>query len=139
MAYLDVTRDAAVTLIRRGIAGPVVMLNLLRFREVADYSAAPDLDPGGVVPGEEAYRRYMAHTRPYLEASGGAVLFYGRGGSFLIGPPGLGWDAALLVRQSSVEGFLAFARSPDVMAGAGHRTAALAESRLLPLEPGEAP
>jgi hypothetical protein len=75
----------------------------------------------------------MEHTLPYLRASGGEVLFYGRGGGFLIGPTHERWDAAMLVRQSSITSFLAFASDQGYLAGIGHRTAALDDSRLLPL------
>jgi len=57
----------------------------------------------------------------------------GQGGSFLIGPPNERWDAVLLIRQSSVEKFLAFESNIDYMKGIGHRTAALEDSRLLPI------
>jgi hypothetical protein len=39
----------------------------------------------------------------------------------------------MLVRQSSMQSFLAFAQDAGYLAGLGHRTAALADSRLLPL------
>jgi hypothetical protein len=39
----------------------------------------------------------------------------------------------MLVRQSSVSAFMAFASDPEYMAGMGHRLAALEDSRLLPL------
>jgi uncharacterized protein (DUF1330 family) len=112
------------------------MLNLLRFRVTADYSAAPDLAPLVPITGEEAYRLYMEHTLPYLERSGGKLLFFGRGGRFLIGPDGERWDAAMLVQQESAAAFLAFASDQDYMSGIGHRTAALEDSRLLPLIEG---
>ena len=41
--YLDPTDDDARRLFQRGIEGPLLMLNLLRFREIADYSDFPDL------------------------------------------------------------------------------------------------
>jgi hypothetical protein len=63
------------------------------------------------------------------------VQFYGRGGPFLIGPPQARWDAAMLVEQSSVASFMAFASDAAYLAGMGHRTAALEDSRLLPFEP----
>lgn len=43
------------------------------------------------------------------------------------------WDRALLVKQSSVQAFMAFAGNEAYLAGLGHRTAAVADSRLLPL------
>ena len=133
--YLDVTEDAGRALFMRGISGPVVMLNLLRFREIADYSAAPVLAPPAPISGRDAYRRYTEHTAPFLAASGGEVLFEGSGGAWLIGPEGERWDHAMLVRQASIDSFFAFARDPAYLAGIGHRTAALRDSRLLPLMP----
>lgn len=109
------------------------MLNLLRFRTIADYSSVPALMPKSRMSGEDAYRLYVEHTLPYLQASGGELLFYGHGGDFLIGPADERWDAAMLVRQTSLASFLAFASNQDYLAGIGHRTAALEDSRLLPL------
>jgi hypothetical protein len=60
-------------------------------------------------------------------------MFLGVGGPFLIGPEDERWDMAMLVRQSSVTSFLAFASNDAYLAGLGHRTAALDDSRLLPL------
>ena len=131
--YLDPTQEQGRAFFTRGIPGSVVMLNLLRFRPTADYSATPDLAPATPISGEEAYRLYMEHTLPHLESSGGELLFYGNGGEFLIGPASERWDAAMLVRQSSVQSFLAFASDQSYLSGIGHRTAALEDSRLLPL------
>jgi len=88
------------------------MLNLLRFREVADYSRAPHLAPPEPISGTAAYERYIEHTLPFLQASGGNVIFLGKGGTFLIGPTEERWDAAMLVRQRSVGDFMAFASNP---------------------------
>jgi hypothetical protein len=131
--YLDPTQESGRALFVRGIPGAVVMLNLLRFRAVANYSANPELAPASPISGEAAYRLYMAHTLPYLHASGGELLFYGKGGGFLIGPNDERWDAAMLIRQSSVMSFFAFASNEGYLAGMGHRVAALEDSRLLPL------
>jgi uncharacterized protein (DUF1330 family) len=132
--YLEPTQESGRAFFMRGIAGKVVMLNLLKFRAEADYSSTPALAPAKSISGEAAYRRYMEHTLPHLERSGGKVLFYGKAGPFLVGPENERWDAAMLVEQSSTAEFLAFASNPEYMAGIGHRTAALQDSRLLPLE-----
>jgi uncharacterized protein (DUF1330 family) len=109
------------------------MLNLLRFRELADYSAFPELAPAQQISGREAYDRYVRHTTPSLTASGGSVEFFGTGGHHFIGPPDERWDAIMLVKQASVEDFFAFATNQEYLAGIGHRTAALEDSRLLPI------
>lgn len=44
-SHLEPTQEAGRAFFQRGIAGPVVMLNLLRFRTLADYAANPELAP----------------------------------------------------------------------------------------------
>ena len=132
--HFDVSPAAGVRFVQRRIAGSVVMLNLLRFRAVADYAAHPELAPASPISGSEAFDRYIAHTLPHLHASGGDILFLGQGGPFLIGPESERWDMAMLVHQSSVSAFLAFAENETYLAGIGHRVAALEDARLLPLE-----
>ena len=131
--YLDPSDLNARRLFPRGIAGPVTMLNLLRFREVADYRAAPELAPPVPVSGLEAYEAYVRHTLPFLTASGGTVEFFATGGHMFVGPDDERWDLVMLIRQSSIEAFIAFATDEGYLAGIGHRTAALEDSRLLPL------
>ena len=132
--YLEPTGQAGAALFSRQIQGEVVMLNLLRFKPVADYSRHPQLAPAEPISGKEAYQRYIAHTQPLLQKSGGNILYMGAGGGFFIGPGDETWDMALLVRQHSLQDFLQFASDPDYLAGLGHRTATLQDSRLLPLE-----
>lgn len=131
--HLEPTQEAGREFFSRSIQGPVVMLNLMRFRKIADYSDAPHLAPAAPISGEAAYKLYMDHTLPLLMKSGGEVLFYGSGGKYLIGPSDERWDAAMLVRQASLASFLAFASDQSYLLGMGHRTAALEDSRLLPL------
>jgi uncharacterized protein (DUF1330 family) len=132
--YLEPTQESGRAFFMRGMTGSLVMLNLLRYRAIADYSASPQLAPAKPIAGEAAYRLYMEHTMPHLEKSGGKLLFFGRGGAFLVGPENERWDAAMLVRQASPAAFMAFASNAEYLAGIGHRTAALEDSRLLPLE-----
>lgn len=99
MAYLEPTQSAGRALWQRGIVGPVVMLNLLRFRAVADYSHAPELAPSSPISGAEAFDRYITLTLPFLQASGGE-----------------------LVRQSGIEMFMRFATDPGYTPGLPHRS-----------------
>lgn len=131
--HLEPTQDAGIRFMRRGIEGNVVMLNLLRFRETADYSDHPDLAPAAPISGAEAFDRYIRHTLPYLREAGGDLVFLGEGGPFLIGPQEEHWDLVMLVRQKDVASFLSFETHEPYRAGLGHRMAAIADSRLLPL------
>ncbi|MGI9621349.1 MAG: DUF1330 domain-containing protein [Acidimicrobiales bacterium] len=133
--HLEPNHDNLQLLLERDPVGELVMLNLLRFKDVADYAAYPELAPPRPISGRDAYNVYMAHTLPFLTASGGSLEFIGEGGHYFIGPTEERWDLALLVRQSSLEAFFAFAQDEGYLAGLGHRSAALADSRLLPLTP----
>lgn len=135
MTHLAPSDEAVRALRSRGIEGPVVMLNLLRFRKTADYTRFPDLAPGEAISGRDAYGRYGDHVAPLLAAAGGEVILSGTAAHFLIGPEGERWDAALLARYPSVDAFFAFIGDPAYLAGVGHRMAALADSRLLPIVP----
>ena len=60
--YLDVTQEAGAAFFSQNITGAVTMLNLLRFRDVADYSANPELMPEQPITGAEAYQKYIDYT-----------------------------------------------------------------------------
>jgi len=132
-SFLYPTERAAIALIKRGIEGPVVMLNLLRFRETADYAATPERAPATPISGAAAFDLYVEETLPLLHRSGGGLLFMGAAEQWLIGPEGERWDRAMLVRQSSVSAFLSFGDDPEIRHAHAHRLAALSDSRLLPL------
>lgn len=84
--YLDSTQESGKALYLRNISGSIVMLNLLRFREIADYSNNPEFAPTEAISGREAYQKYIDHTLPFLPKSGGELLFLGEGGNYLIRP-----------------------------------------------------
>lgn len=131
--FLDPTDESVGRLLQRRTTGPVTMLNLLRFRAWADYTAFPEAAPPEPVTGSDAYDRYIHHTTPFLTASGGSVTFLATGGYSFVGPPGERWDLVMAVTQVSVHDFLAFAADEAYLAGVCHRTAALEDARLLPL------
>ena len=131
--HLDPSDANVRHLLARSIEGPVVMVNLLRFRDVADYTSHPELAPDEPISGREAYDRYVEHTLPFLLASGGTVRFSGSGGHVFIGPDDERWDEVLLVEQADIGSFFAFADDPAYTAGLGHRSAALADNRLIPV------
>jgi uncharacterized protein (DUF1330 family) len=131
--YLNPTQASGRDLILRNIQGPVVMLNLLKFRKIADYSETPGISPLLPISGEEAYQLYIRNALPHLLKTGGEILFLGKGGCFLIGPVDEQWDEVMLIKQNSVSSFMSFASNATYINCLGHRTAALEDSRLLPL------
>ena len=135
--YIHPTPEAGKTFyMKHHGKGEVVMLNLLRFKEIADYSGTPQLAPESEISGLEAYQLYAKHTLPLLEKAGSKTLFYGKCSPFMIGPAAEDWDAMLLVQHKSAEKFIAFAQDEAYLKIAGHRTAALEDSRLMPMVKG---
>jgi uncharacterized protein (DUF1330 family) len=114
-------------------AGPVVMINLLRYREHAKYP--PDCD-ATACSGREAYQRYAAVAVNKVAGVGGRIVWVAAIKGALIGPEGEEWDDAALVEYPSRQAFVEMVSQPEYQAAAVHRTAALADSRLLVTEPG---
>ena len=104
-------------------AGPVVMVNLVRFNE---FSADGDGS------GWDAYLRYSRLTMPLIKARGGGVVWAGRGEGFAFGAAGGGpWDYVVLVRYPSRAAFLDMAMSEDYARANVHRENAVAEHLIL--------
>jgi uncharacterized protein (DUF1330 family) len=116
--------------------GPVVMINLLRFRERAAYAADAGETP---CSGQEAYGRYSAAVGPLLAGVGGRPIWVGLGRHTVIAPEGEAWDQAILVEYPSRKAFLDMVTSPAYQAVVHHRTAALADSRLIATSGTELP
>jgi uncharacterized protein (DUF1330 family) len=108
---------------------PVVMLNLLRFKPMAD---APDEG----VSGMEAYQRYGDAMRKIVESQGGKILWSGRVDSMLIADSEPGYHAVALVQYPSRKKFFEVATSPEVAAIAVHRTAGLESQWLIAMTEG---
>ena len=107
---------------------PILMLNLLRYREVAEYPAGSEYAP---CSGREAYKRYNRTALAKVQGAGGQVELMAAAQVALIAPQDEQWDELLLVRYPSKEAFLGMLADPEYRAATLHRTAALADSRLI--------
>lgn len=105
---------------------PVVMLNLLRFRQRAAY---PDGRPSDLT-GRQAYDLYAAAMQKLIEERGGRVVFGGHIASLVIGEVEDAWDTCVLVEYPSAAAFAATVTSPEVAEIGVHRAAGL-EGQLL--------
>jgi uncharacterized protein (DUF1330 family) len=84
---------------------PVVMVNLMRFRDRS-------LDGDG--SGWDAYLRYSALTVPMIKARGGTLLWTGEAKTVALGPEtGHSWDYVALVHYPSVAAFIDMMTSAD--------------------------
>lgn len=103
---------------------PVVMLNLLRYRELAASGAGVD-----GLSGREAYGVYGKKFAELGPRFGGEPIWMGRALHSLIGAED--WDIVILVRYPTRRQFVEMMDDPDYLAIAPIRAAALADSRLL--------
>jgi len=86
-------------------AGPIVMVNLMRFH-------ARSLDGDG--SGWDAYLRYSALTVPMIKARGGTLLWTGDAKAVALGrQDGNQWDYLALVYYPSVAAFTNMMTSAD--------------------------
>lgn len=85
--------------------GPVVMVNLVRFRERS-------LDGNG--SGWDAYSRYSKGDMPLLKKVGGTIIWAGNVEGAALGDLGEGrWDWVVLVHYPSRAAFLEMMTSPE--------------------------
>ena len=112
---------------------PILMLNMLRFKEQADYGQNSE----NPCTGEEAYQRYAAGVFPILQETGGKMTWTADAHASLLAPKGEQWDRVFTVRYPNKAAFIATVSHPNYPAAAVHRTAALADSRLIGLESQE--
>jgi hypothetical protein len=128
------TQESTQTLFRRVPPGtPFTMLNLLRLRDVADYSANPELSPATLMSGRELFDRYSATMEPLLARVGAKRVYLADAGSCLIGPPDERWDIVQMARYPSLDAFFALGSSDEFHADLPHRFAMLEDSRVIPM------
>jgi uncharacterized protein (DUF1330 family) len=102
--------------------GPMVMVNLLKFKDKATYpdGRSPELS------GREAYNRYGAAVVACLNSVGGHVVYSGPVTGALLGDVEDMWDAVALAWYPSPQAMLKMVAMPDYQAIEIHRYAGLA-------------
>ena len=118
---------------------PIQMLNLVRLKQKADY---PEGHPnhGKEMSGLDAYRAYGRATAKLFASLGGRQVWAGRPAMVVTGPADEHWDLAFIAEYPNVGAFLAMVTDPDYREFVKHRTAGVADSRLIrlaPMTPGE--
>ena len=118
MSSLVPNPDALQAFMTNPDGGPVVMLNLLKFK------------PDG---GAEAYGRYSAAVSKMVEARGGRILYAGRAQELLVGDES--WDAIALVEYPSRKALIEMTLSPEYQAIHADREAGLERTVLYATKP----
>ena len=116
------SQDQLQTLLNEpGPDSPIVMVNLLKFRDKAQYPDGSDAE----LSGRDAYMRYGREVAKLVMASGGKVLFVGDVTFLSLGKVESLWDEVALVQYPSRAEFMRMATSPEWQAIEVHRTAGL--------------
>jgi uncharacterized protein (DUF1330 family) len=111
---VDPTGDDLKRLLAEDVGGPVVMLNLLRFKE-----------------GKRAgYEEYARAIRPFLEEYDAKVIYVGDCSTALVAPKEHKWDTVLIVRYPSRQAFSSMVADPNYQEITGLRTEALEDAVL---------
>jgi uncharacterized protein (DUF1330 family) len=101
--------------------GPVVMVNLVRFREKS-------ADGNG--SGWDAYVRYSEITMRLIKARSGTVLWAGKPEGYAFGE-GPRWDYVVLVQYPSRAAFLDMMASPEYALANAHRESGVEDHVIL--------
>ena len=120
------TQDQIQAFLESDFEGPVCMLNLLRFKQRAEYEDGRATE----LSGREAYGLYGQQMLPFVISKGGRQVFGGRIAQLMIGEVEANWDMAAIVEYPSKEDFVAIAMDPKVAEFGVHRAAGL-EGQLL--------
>lgn len=111
---------------------PIMMLNLIRLNEQAQYA------DGRTATGADAYAAYGRESGAIFAGVGGTILWRGKPEAIVIGPSDERWDIAFIARYPTASAFLAMVTNPDYQAIVFHRQAAVQDSRLIRMGETEA-
>ena len=101
---------------------PITMVNLLKFKEKAEYEDGRDTD----LTGEQAYTIYMKEVIEHLKKVGGEASFGGSINRLMLGEVEELWDKAFIAKYPSRKAMLKMITDPDYLESNKHREAGLA-------------
>lgn len=109
---------------------PIHMLNLIKFKDLADYPADHP-NHGKGLTGRESYAIYIAAFQAIVAGSGAAMVWEAPMECVVTGPEGE-WDEAFVMGYPDADAFFAMVKDEAYARDAlPHRTAAVADSRLI--------
>lgn len=131
------TPDQMQAMAEKGPDGPIVMVNLLKYRDRAGYEQ-DRAEAKEHLSGREAYQRYGMTAFKHVNARGGAIVWMGPQALVFIGGPEQEWDDIVCVKYPSRQKFLEMISDPDYLAATYHRDAGLERTALLCCKAGSA-
>lgn len=130
MPYIDPSRETWQAFKELPRDRPIHMLNLIKFRERAEYPADHP-NHGKGLTGAEAYAIYRKGFQDLLGAGNGAMVWERPLECVVTGPAGE-WDEAFVMGYPNSAAFMAMVKNEQyIREVVPHRTAAVADSRLI--------
>lgn len=117
-------------------AVPIAMVNLLKFRDKAEY---PDGRDAKGMSGRDAYALYGAVAMQKVGEVGGRFFWGGPAEQTFIGGAEDDWDMVAIVYYPSRAAFLKMIAMPDYQAASPHRHAGLARTAIVQCPGGNIP
>jgi len=114
--------------------GPIHMLNLLRYKERAQYADGRATD----LTGEQAYALYGQGVAKLIAELGGRIVYGARARALVIGDGDLAWDDVAIVEYPSLAAFRQMTESAAYAEIHVHREAGLASQLLVHCQPPDA-
>jgi uncharacterized protein (DUF1330 family) len=114
-------------LVERAPDGAIYMLNLLKFKERAEYPGGRDTN----LTGQEAYGLYGAGVGKLIAALGGNIIWGGVTNTLVVGDGDLAWDQVAIVAYPSLQSFQDMTASEAYQEVHVHREAGLAHQLLI--------
>lgn len=105
-----------------GHDGPIYMLNLLKFKDQAEYADGRQTE----LTGAEAYAIYGTEVVGHLAKVGGKPMFSASVERLMLGEVEELWDSAAIAMYPSRKAMMEMISSLDYQASSVHRTAGLA-------------
>ena len=103
------------------IESPISMVNLLKFKEKAEYEDGRDTN----LSGKEAYMIYGIEVQEHLKKVGGEIVFGGEISRLMLGEVEDLWDNVAVARYPSRTAMLEMMMDPDYQESEKHRSAVL--------------
>ena len=117
--------------LKKAPKGPIHMLNLLKFKERAQYEDGRET----TLSGAEAYGVYGLGVAKLIQAMGGRFVYQAAANTLVIGDGDLAWDAVAIVEYPSIEDFQKMVASEAYQEIHVHRDAGLAHQLLVNAQP----
>ena len=117
--FINPTREQFKELMAMDYKGPIMMINLLKFKKEG---------------GREAYGKYEEGCREPLQRIGGQITKPGNCLMTLIGDEE--WDEFFVAEYPSIDAFIEMQRDKEYQAAVSHRNDAIEDSRLIAVKAG---